>query len=86
MEEDKEAGDDLAIGAAIRSAKKASRPTKIGLPDPKQMKTSKRKSRKVTSKSGNVFGQEMGRKAVSSEGIRAKRGDSIGRVGKKKRG
>jgi len=44
MEADKELGDSKSINAAIRSAKKASRPGKTGLPErvrPKQANTPK---------------------------------------------
>lgn len=47
METDNELGDSMSINAAIRSAKKASRPTKIGVPErvkPKKGSTKPRKS------------------------------------------
>ncbi|KAF8158306.1 P-loop containing nucleoside triphosphate hydrolase protein [Crassisporium funariophilum] len=84
MEEDKELGDDKGISAAIRSAKKAARPAKIGVPERKDSKPSKKK-RKVSLKdarTGNAFGSDYGQKSTSREGIRAKKDDAV-RLGKK---
>ncbi|KAF9015182.1 DEAD-domain-containing protein [Cyathus striatus] len=87
MEEDKEMGDDKSINAAIRSAKKTSRPTKIGLPESRpsslkraQKAKSKKSTRKVT------FETDLGQRGSSREGIRAKKGDSVamGKKGKRK--
>ena len=90
MEEDERAGDNAAVNAAIRSAKKAARPSKIGLPEskmaPRRSKDKRKKStsRKVTGHTG-TFDRDMGeKKAASREGVRAKRGDIIGGMSKKK--
>ena len=91
MEEDN-AGESGAARAAVRSAKKAARPTKIGIPEPRQGKSAKSKSQEkkkrrpgpVTSKQG-VFDREMGekRKAHVSEGVRSNKADRIVGAGKK---
>ncbi|KAL1697166.1 P-loop containing nucleoside triphosphate hydrolase protein [Schizophyllum commune] len=83
--------DTNAVAAAIRSAKKASRPTKIGLPEARTAKSGKNKKKgkpvKVTGKrAGGTFDRDLGQKGAkssSSEGIRAKKSDAVGRVGKK---
>lgn len=74
MEEDKT--DQRAIGASIRSAKKSMRPAKIGMPE---LRPQKVKPKKI---SGGPKKQNPGTKI---EGIRAKKGDSIGRAGKRPR-
>lgn len=48
MEMDKELGDSKIITAAIRSAKKASRPTKIGNPEPFKRTKSRAKKPKYS--------------------------------------
>ncbi|KAH9944396.1 DEAD-domain-containing protein [Epithele typhae] len=88
MEED-EAPDSGAIRAAVRSAKKASRPGKIGEPE-KRPVSSKEKRKKARAKSvskpkGSAFEKDLGQRAPR-EGARAKKGDVIGGMGKKKGG
>jgi len=75
------------MNAAIRSAKKAARPAKIGVPE-KRMSKSKGKSGpiKVKARAGGAFDRDIEQKAGNSgrrEGVRAKRGDAIGGMGKK---
>lgn len=79
MEEDKEVGDEKAVNAAIRMAKKSARPSKIGVPLPAKPsnKKAKRKSR-----NGSAFERDLGQKAKNQEGIRAKKGDTV-KLGKK---
>ncbi|KAH7930992.1 DEAD-domain-containing protein [Leucogyrophana mollusca] len=90
IEEDKELGDSGAVNAAIRLAKKEGRPTKIGLPMNKNAKSSKRikSSRKtrVTARTGGAFDRDLSQKTGRGEGVRAKKGDVIGGMGKKKGG
>ncbi|TDL28452.1 DEAD-domain-containing protein [Rickenella mellea] len=93
MEEDDQVGENAMVKAAVRNAKKAARPTKIGIPEPRRMKPSKMKekkkkvavARKVTSVKG-VFDRDMGEKSRNREGVRANARDSIGGMGKKKGG
>ena len=79
--------------AAVRNAKKAGRPTKIGMPEPKQQNPAKSKNSgkdrrgkagRVTGLKG-VFDNEMGgkRRAGMNEGDRANRTDRIGGMDKK---
>ncbi|KAL5495218.1 DRS1 [Sanghuangporus weigelae] len=85
-------GETAAVRAAVRNAKKSSRPTKIGAPEsrkqkPGKAKSSEKKKRKVervTGKQG-VFEREMGEKRKShvSEGIRSNKADRIGAIGRK---
>lgn len=81
MEEDDGSGDRKAVDAAIRSAKKAARPSKIGIPEKRDAKkASKKKAKRKVTKGGN-FGSEMGQRGAGKtlgEGIRAKKGDTIG--------
>lgn len=92
MEED-EAGETGAIRAAVRSAKKASRPAKIGEPERRQQPSKKDKRKKAkagpaaksAAKSKGAFDKEMGQRPAR-EGVRAKKGDVIGGMGKKKGG
>lgn len=88
MEED--ADESGAIKAAIRSAKKTQRPAKIGekqavLPSNKQKSKDKaRKQKKIMSRSTSVFDKDLGQRSTSArEGVRAKKGDKIGGMGKK---
>jgi ATP-dependent RNA helicase DDX27 len=85
MEEDKEVGDEKVLNAAIRSAKKSARPSKIGVPEKRPSKGSKSKGkpRRVTSRVGGAFERDVNQKASHREGVRAKKGDAIGRIGKK---
>lgn len=77
MEED-DAGETAVIRAAVRSAKKAIRPSKIGLPEPRVDRKSKSKDRekkrkpapagaKVTGK-GGIFDRDMGEKRRAGGG------------------
>ncbi|KAI0735181.1 DEAD-domain-containing protein [Earliella scabrosa] len=89
MEEDAE--ETGAIRAAVRSAKKASRPAKIGEPERRPNSTKKDRKKKaartksVTKPKGGAFEKDMGQRAPR-EGVRAKKGDVIGGMGKKKGG
>ncbi|OAX42987.1 DEAD-domain-containing protein [Rhizopogon vinicolor AM-OR11-026] len=83
LEADKELGQTGAVNAAIRSAKKAARPAKIGIPVSTSKKT---KTRKATSRAGGAFDRDLSSKAARSEGVRAKKGDAIGGMGKHKGG
>ncbi|KAH9480511.1 nucleolar DEAD-box protein required for synthesis of 60S ribosomal subunit [Psilocybe cubensis] len=79
-EEDKEFNDSKAINASIRSAKKANRPAKIGLPEQKLARPSKKKNKSAAkiSKGKGIFESDFGQKFKSTnEGIRAKRDDAI---------
>ena len=94
LKEDAELGETGAIKAAIRGAKRETRPSKIGVPDrprdagkarAKEKKKGKKKAERV-SKTG--FDRELGVKrrpvaAGGREGARAKKGDAIG-SGKKR--
>ncbi|KAG7099249.1 nucleolar DEAD-box protein required for synthesis of 60S ribosomal subunit [Marasmius oreades] len=91
METDAEDGDGGAIKAAIRSAKKAARPAKIGDPERRRPASSRIKSRKKTrattariSWGGGSFRKDFGDNAQNrTEGVRAKKGDNVGGMGKK---
>ena len=79
-EEDEAYKDSGAINASIRSAKKAHRPLKIGLPEP--AKTSKAKKGKKKDKKAGVFGSDLGARGGGAskkggEGFRAKKGDGV---------
>ncbi|KAL5534195.1 DRS1 [Sanghuangporus baumii] len=87
-----DAGETASVRAAVRNAKKSSRPTKIGLPESRKQKPGKAKSAekkkrkvgRVTGKQG-VFEREMGEKRKShvSEGVRSSKADRIGAIGRK---
>lgn len=95
MEEDE--GETTAVRAAVRSAKKASRPAKIGLPETRPAKAGKAKSKEKEKKrkagrvagAKGVFDRDMGEKRKSGggggarEGARAHKSDKIGGMGKK---
>jgi ATP-dependent RNA helicase DDX27 len=85
MEEDDEIGDDRATQAAIRTAKKSARTPKIGIPIPRlPAKKAKRTGpKRVTARAGGAFDKELGQKGSSREGVRSKKGDAPGRIGKK---
>lgn len=92
MEEDDAAPESGTIRAAVRSAKKAARPARIGEPERrpinnKKAKDKNRKSshKKVSAKSGSAFEKDLGQRS-SREGVRSKKGDVIGGMGKKKGG
>ncbi|KAF5374766.1 hypothetical protein D9758_000276 [Tetrapyrgos nigripes] len=83
MEEDAEDGSGNGLNAAIRSAKKASRPSKIGEPERRPQKAKskdkkKGKGKKVTARVGGAFDRDLGSKSSRHEGVRAKKGDAIG--------
>ena len=87
LEED--AGETRAVQAAIRSAKKAGRPTKIGLPEarPGKSKSKEKRKEKTVGRKG-LFDSEIGGKRKQShsgaqEGARAKRSDTVKGFGKK---
>ncbi|CDO71552.1 hypothetical protein BN946_scf184911.g22 [Trametes cinnabarina] len=90
LDED-DAAETGAIRAAVRSAKKASRPVKIGEPErrPAQSKKKDKKktarSKTVTKLKGSSFEKDLGQRPAR-EGVRAKKGDVIGGMGKKKGG
>lgn len=85
LEEEKEEGDRKGVDAAIRAAKKASRPAKIGVPVQQNANSSKKAKRKtkVTSH-GSVFSKDMEQRSNRGEGVRAKKGDGV--AGMKKGG
>jgi ATP-dependent RNA helicase DDX27 len=75
--------DKRAADVAIRSAKKASRPKKIGLPNKPPVKQGKSKhKRKGDTLSKVGFSHDQGPKGSRREGIRAKRGDAAKIKGK----
>jgi len=77
--------DQRAIGASVRSAKKAMRPTKIGMPEARPQKPKAKKSRGGPEKQKkSSFDHDLGQR-IKTEGIRAKKGDSVGRAGKRPR-
>lgn len=84
--EDDDAAETGAIKAAVRSAKKAARPAKIG--EPERKPTSRKAEKKAKSKSKakastrGGFDNDLSQK-TSREGVRAKKGDKIGGMGKK---
>ena len=83
MEDDET--DQRAIGASIRGAKKAMRPTKIGVLEPKPQNSKAKKLRGgPKQRSASSFDRDLGQR-TKTEGIRAKRGDSVGRAGKRPR-
>jgi len=83
MEEDEM--DHRAIGASIRSAKKAMRPTKIGMPEAGPQKTKVKRAQGVPKqKATSTFDRDLGQRP-KTEGLRAKKGDSVGRAGKRPR-
>ncbi len=89
MEED-DAGETGAIKAAVRAAKKSYKPGKIGEPERKvPSKASKKSARKRPTKSTGPgkgkFDKEMGQRPAR-EGVRSKKSDIIGGMGKKKGG
>lgn len=84
MEEDKLGVGD--VNAAIRAAKKSARPVKIGEPErrasAKEKRTKKGGKGKAAANTGQgIFVKDLGQR----EGVRALKGDAIGRVGKRSR-
>ncbi|KAM6498130.1 DEAD domain containing protein [Amanita muscaria] len=65
MEADKEFGDGHAIDAAIRSAKRSGRPSKIGVVDKRAI--SHRSKSHATVKGGSTFESDMGRRKGRKE-------------------
>ncbi|CAA7261381.1 unnamed protein product [Cyclocybe aegerita] len=78
-EDDKEANDSKALNAAIRSAKKAFRPQKIGVSERRNSKPTKKKRKTLgrPSKSGSTFEGDMGKGPKAREGIRSRKGDTV---------
>jgi ATP-dependent RNA helicase DDX27 len=80
MDEDKEEGVDKAVSAAIRSAKKAARPSKIGHSSTKLSSPSKARSGKQARSGGKkgkgAFDSDFGSRGSSNnhEGVRAVKG------------
>jgi ATP-dependent RNA helicase DDX27 len=93
MEEDNEMAKDAGVKAAIRSAKKSARPTKIGVPQPtppQRKKTKEKRRSKVTFRAtGSTFDRDLGQTLGRGEGVRAKKGDTVAGMvrkgGKRKR-
>jgi ATP-dependent RNA helicase DDX27 len=71
--------------AAIRSAKKSARPAKIGIQVPRQptKKAGRSNRKKITARTGGAFDKDLSQKGSSAEGVRSKKGDTVGRLGKK---
>lgn len=85
MEDDQEVGDDRAVKAAIRSAKKAARPAKIGVPERRPTKNKdKKSSRSKTGFRTSGFDKDLSQKS-GGEGVRAKKSDAIAGMTKKGR-
>ena len=83
-----DAGETGAIRAAVRSAKKAYKPVKIGEPERKPAhpgKSKKLEKKKTGSGKAGAFDKDLGQRSAR-EGVRAKKGDAIGGMGKKKGG
>ncbi|KAI0286966.1 P-loop containing nucleoside triphosphate hydrolase protein [Russula aff. rugulosa BPL654] len=71
--------DKRATDAAIRSAKKTARPSKINVPNKPVPRQSKSKQR--GDKLGKVgFSHDQGSRGSQKEGIHAKRGDVVGKI------
>jgi ATP-dependent RNA helicase DDX27 len=79
MTEDEELGDQKSLNASIRSAKKAARPPKIGVPERGGLHTAKKKSKASTKKprTGGSFESDLSQKSKQREGIRARRDDVV---------
>jgi hypothetical protein len=67
-------GDRLALDAAIRSAKRAARVGKIGLPPSQPTPRVKKKARagnmNVKKRVGSAFGSDLGQRSGKNEGLR----------------
>lgn len=86
-EADKEIGDTAGLNAAIRSAKKAAKPGKIKMTLSKGPTGLKHSAKSRTrSRALSTFEQDLSVKKARSEGIRAKKGDAVGGMGKRKSG
>lgn len=85
MELDKEVGDNAGLNAAIRSAKKAAKPGKIGQTLSKGPVRLKHGSKsKAKSRTLSTFEEDLSVRKAGREGIRAKKGDAVGGMGKRK--
>jgi len=87
MAEDEELGDQKSVNASIRSAKKAARPPKIGVPERGGLHTRKKRNKSSTKKSRGVsaFESDLSQKSKPREGIRAKKDDAVKLSNKTKR-
>jgi len=87
IEAEQEPGQKGAIDAAIRSAKRQARPGKVGTVQMKNTASMsdgrKKVASKVTSRVGGAFNQDL---SAKREGIRARKGDAIGGMGRQKGG
>ncbi|KAF5390357.1 hypothetical protein D9757_002906 [Collybiopsis confluens] len=84
-DEDAELGNESTTRAAVRSAKKSMRPSKIGEPERRLGKTSKEKKKKARGKLGKKGGFERDLGVQNRhEGARAKKSDTVGGMNKKK--
>lgn len=84
IEAEQEPGQKGAIDAAIRSAKRQARPGKVGKVQTKNAAGGRKKvASKVTSRVGDAFNQDL---SAKREGIRARKGDAIGGMGRRKGG
>ncbi|KAI6132816.1 DEAD-domain-containing protein [Pisolithus croceorrhizus] len=81
LEAEKDPVEKGAIDAAIRSAKREARAGKVGKIQQKS-RARKKAAHKVTSRVGSAFGQDLSVK-TRREGIRARKGDKIGGMGRK---
>jgi ATP-dependent RNA helicase DDX27 len=79
QEQDAELKDAGTINASIRGAKKAQRPTKIGIPEARRMKKTKN-TKDSNKRQGPKVGKGLGfdADAGAREGMRARKGDAIG--------
>lgn len=68
IEDDAKSGEEKAMNAAIRSAKKSARPVKIGLPQKPTRPKTKNKRQRITAHSGGAFDRDWERKAGKSRG------------------
>ncbi|KAG8754348.1 nucleolar DEAD-box protein required for synthesis of 60S ribosomal subunit [Serendipita sp. 396] len=91
QEEDAKLDAGASIESSIRSAKKAQRPTKIGMPEPRNLKLHARRSKEKQKGSTKKLGRGMGFGKDASdiskrarEGTHAKKTDALG-GGKKKK-
>lgn len=77
--EDEELGDQKSLNASIRSAKKAARPPKIGVPERGGLHTGKKRNKSSAKKprGGSTFESDLSQKSKPREGIRARRDDAV---------
>jgi len=73
IDEDKKIGDYKSVDAAIRSAKKAARPSKIGVPEKGQVNRNKKPKQRRDSRIRGAFDKDFDQRAGGREGLRAKR-------------